>query len=251
MLLFQVPPPTRYDLNFTLAGFPIRVHPLFWLITLLFGSTGDLLLIPIWILVIFVSIVVHELGHALAFRRFGLSSQIVLHGMGGLTIPQSTLWGSRWANVALSPNQNIFISVAGPGAGFLLAVLVIVVVLLVGGSVGTTWLLGFIPLPLTALVPFGGRVVNVMVSLLLWVNVFWGLINLLPVYPLDGGNVTRNILIQADPVDGVRKSLWISVITGALIALAGLLVFRSIFMALLFGLLAFQSYQSLQGRFYQ
>jgi stage IV sporulation protein FB len=251
MLLFQVPPPTRYDLNFTLAGFPVRVHPLFWLITLLFGSSGDLLLIPIWILVIFVSILVHELGHALAFRRFGLSSQIVLHGMGGLTIPQSTMWGSRWANVALSPNQNIFISVAGPGAGFLFASLVIVVVLLVGGSVGTTWLLGFIPLPLSALVPIGGRLVNVMVSLLLWVNVFWGLINLLPVYPLDGGNVTRNILIQADPVDGVRKSLWISVITGALIALAGLLVFRSIFMALLFGLLAFQSYQSLQGRFYQ
>jgi membrane-associated protease RseP (regulator of RpoE activity) len=116
--------------------------------------------------------------------------------------------------------------------------------------VGTTWLLGFIPLPLNAQAPFGGRIVNVMVSMLLWVNIFWGLINLMPVHPLDGGSVTRNILIQADPVDGVRKSLWISVIVGALIALVGLLVFHSLFMALLFGLLAFQSYQSLQGRSY-
>jgi Zn-dependent protease len=75
------------------------------------------------------------------------------------------------------------------------------------------------------------------------------LINLAPVYPLDGGSVTRNVLLQADPLDGVRKSLWISVIAGAAIALAGLVFFRSIFMALLFGLLAFQSYQSLQHRF--
>jgi hypothetical protein len=47
----------------------------------------------------------------------------------------------------------------------------------------------------------------------------------------------------------VRKSLWISVIAGGLVALAGLIFLRSIFMALLFGLLAFQSYQALQRRF--
>ena len=85
--------------------------------------------------------------------------------------------------------------------------------------------------------------------MLLWVNVFWGLFNLLPVFPLDGGQVARNIIIQYDPYDGVRKSIWVSVITGGLIALYGLLVMRSIYIALLFGLLAFQSYQSLQRRY--
>jgi membrane-associated protease RseP (regulator of RpoE activity) len=97
--------------------------------------------------------------------------------------------------------------------------------------------------------PIGGRVVTVLVTMLLWVNVFWGLINLAPVYPLDGGSVMRNIFVQADPVDGVRKSLWLSVIAGAVVALVGFFLFRSLFMALLFGLLAFQSYQSLQSRF--
>jgi membrane-associated protease RseP (regulator of RpoE activity) len=87
------------------------------------------------------------------------------------------------------------------------------------------------------------------VTALLWINIFWGVINLMPVYPLDGGSVTRNVLLQADPVDGVRKSLWISVIAGALIALAAFFFLRSIFMAVLFGFLAFQSYQSLQARF--
>jgi membrane-associated protease RseP (regulator of RpoE activity) len=249
MQMFQPPPSTRYDLHFSVAGIPVSVHPLFWLITLLLGSTGDLLLIPIWILVIFVSILIHELGHALAFRRYGQRSRIVLHFAGGLTIPEPVYWGTGYANVGLSPNQHIFISLAGPGAGFIFATLIIILVTVMGGSVITTRLFGFIPLPLNALLPFGGRVVSVMLSMLLWVNVFWGLINLVPVYPLDGGSVTRNVLIQADPMDGVRKSLWISVIAGGLVALAGLIFLRSIFMALLFGLLAFQSYQALQSRF--
>ena len=248
MLMFQSPPPTRYDLRFTIAGIPVRVHPLFWLIMLLLGASGDILLIPIWLLVIFVSILVHELGHALAFRRYGQRSHIVLHFAGGLTIPEPVYWGGGLANVSLSPNQQIFISLAGPGAGFLLAGLVIGIVFITGGSVLTTWLFGFIPLPLTAQLAFGGRILNLFVTLMLWVNIFWGLVNLMPVFPLDGGNIARNILIQYDPLDGVRKSLWLSVIAGGIVALVGLIFFRSIFMALLFGLLAFQSYQSLQGR---
>jgi stage IV sporulation protein FB len=197
---------------------------------------------------VFVSIVVHELGHAFAMRYFGQSSHIVLHFAGGLAIPDSVQWGSRWANVALGPNQYILISLAGPVAGFILAGLGIVAVLLAGGSVGTTWLLGLIPLPLNAALPFGGRILDILVTILLWVNIFWGLINLLPVFPLDGGSVARNILIQFDPMNGVRKSLWVSVITGGLIALFALVFLRSIYMAFLFGLLAFQSYQSLQSR---
>ncbi|HSO11633.1 MAG TPA: hypothetical protein VLT51_04610, partial [Anaerolineales bacterium] len=99
MLLTQTPPPTQYDLRFSIAGIPVRVHPLFWLIALLLGSSGALVEIPIWILVVFVSILVHELGHALAFRRYGIQSHIVLHAMGGLTIPESTPWGTGWASV--------------------------------------------------------------------------------------------------------------------------------------------------------
>jgi len=118
MLLLQSPPPTRYDLRFSIAGIPIRVHPLFWLLTLLLGATGDLVQLLVWVLVVFVSIIVHELGHAFAMRYFGQSSHIVLHFAGGLAIPDSVQWGSRWANVALGPNQYILISLAGPVAGF-------------------------------------------------------------------------------------------------------------------------------------
>ena len=248
-MLFQSLPPTRYDLNFSIAGIPVRVHPLFWLVALLLGSSGALIQIPIWIIVLFASILIHELGHAFALRGFGVNSQIVLHFAGGLTIPETAPWGSGWARVSPSPNQEIVISLAGPFTGFIFASLVMLGVVASGGTLITSKLLGFLPLPLTALMPFGGTVLSIFVTMLLWVNIFWGLINLLPVFPLDGGQVARNILIQVDPRDGVRKSLWVSVVTGGILAILGLIAFRSVFMALLFGFLAFQSFQALQGRY--
>jgi stage IV sporulation protein FB len=249
-MFFQQLPPTRYDLRFSIAEVPVSVHPSFWLIAILFGASGNLLLLPIWVLVVFVSILVHELGHALVFRSHGQRSRIQLYFAGGLTIPEPVYWGSGYANVGLTANQQILISLAGPGAGFLFAALVIAATLLIGGSVGISWLLGFIPLPfLKEALPFGGIVLTALISLLLEVNIFWGLVNLMPVYPLDGGSVARNVFVQADPIAGIRKSLWLSVIAGAIVALVGLFFFRSVFIALLFAILAFQSYQSLQGRF--
>jgi hypothetical protein len=70
----------------------------------------------------------------------------------------------------------------------------------------------------------------------------------MPVYPLDGGNVTRILMLRADPWSGVRKSLWVSVVAGGVLAVLGLLLMGSVYIAFLFALLAFQSYQSLRGR---
>jgi stage IV sporulation protein FB len=248
MLLFQPPPYTRYDLNFSIAGIPVRVHPLFWLMTLLFGiSSGDPLQLLIWIAAVFVSILFHELGHALAMRLYGQPSQIVLHAMGGLTIPSQVRWGDSWANVSLTSNQEIFISLAGPGAGFILAAVIIALSLAAGGSLVLTLLFGFIPFPVVTL-PIASQIANSIVMTFLWVNIFWGLINLLPVYPLDGGNVTRRMLLSADPWNGVRKSLWVSVVAGVIVAALGLVFIHNLYLTLPFGLLAFQSYQALQGR---
>ena len=202
-----------------------------------------------WVLAIFLSVLVHELGHAFAFRRYGLRSSIVLHFAGGLTVPESVSWGSTWANVALSPREEIVVSLAGPFSGFVLATLLVGGVVVSGGSVAVDWLLGFIPLPAVTSLPFGGAFVTLLLAILVSVNVFWGLINLVPVYPLDGGNVARYALLQHDPYDGVRKSLWLSVVAGGVMAFVGLVFLRSMYMALLFGFLAFQSYQSLQSRF--
>jgi stage IV sporulation protein FB len=104
MSIFQVPPPTRFDLRFSVAGIPVRVHPLFWLIAILFGSSsGNIVSILSWVVAIFVSILIHELGHAFAMRRYGQGSQIILHFAGGLTVPESIAWGGGYASVATTP----------------------------------------------------------------------------------------------------------------------------------------------------
>jgi stage IV sporulation protein FB len=244
MLLFQPPPPTSFDLNFNLFGFPVRVHPLFWVIAILFGlSAGNPLHILLWVLAMFISIVIHELGHAFAMRYYGQGASIVLHGMGGLAIPQQSYYGG----VGWTSNQQIIISLAGPLAGFLFAVFVAIFVKITGGLLELRWLFSFLPFPYAQYLT-GSTAINSLMLDLLWINIFWGYINLLPVYPLDGGQVSRHVFLKLQPWNGVQISLWVSVITGALIAIASFIFLRSIYTAILFGMLAFQSYQALQNR---
>jgi Zn-dependent protease len=167
-------------------------------------------------------------------RYYGQRSQIVLHATGGLTIPEPVAWGTGWANVALTSNQEILITLAGPGAGFLFAALILAI----------AFVLRTVPLSITGL---PATIINSFINSFLWVNIFWGLINLVPVYPLDGGNVARHLFIKFDPWDGARKSLWLSVIAGGIAAIAGFALLGSIYMAVMFAFLAFQSYQTLQG----
>lgn len=247
MLMFQVPPPTRYDLNFSILGIPVRVHPFFWLISLLFGSSSNSMLgVLIWVVAAFVSILVHELGHALVMRRYGQDPEIILH-FGGLAVPRSFSWGGGYANVAATPTQQILISLAGPFAGFAFAILILAIAVALGGAIIPNFILGFLPFPVV-LFPTDAGILTSVIMTFLFINIFWGYINLVPVYPLDGGQVARYAWLKTDPWDGVRKSLWLSVIAGAIMTLLALVFFRSIYMAVLFGLLAFQSYQSVQGR---
>ncbi|MBN1991874.1 MAG: hypothetical protein JW953_04175 [Anaerolineae bacterium] len=247
MTIFQVPPYTRLDVKFTIFGIPVRVHPLFWLLTLFLGAySGNIIQLLIWVIVVFFSILIHELGHSFMMRLYGQDSYIVLHIAGGLTVPVSSRRSGRWTNVVDDSTQQIFISLAGPLAGFLLAAIVLATVAIMGGQITINWFLGIIPLP-GAFLPSSSWIVNAMLASLLWVNVFWGLINLMPVFPLDGGNVTRHLFIKVYPWDGVRKSLWLSVVSGTIVAIVGLVFLRSIFIVFLFGFLALQSYQMLRG----
>ena len=211
--MFQVPPRTPYDLNFSIFGISVQVHPLFWLITLLFGyQLGSVSLVLTWIVVVFVSILIHELGHSLMMRFFGQDSYIVLHSMGGLAIPTTGRWGdssSEWS-------RQIAISLAGPFAGFLFAAVTIGIGIAAGGRFFVSELFGFLPFP-NIFFP-GSEFVQSLIFLILYVNIFWGLINLLPVFPLDGGKVAQSLFVRANPWTGFQNSLWLSVIVGGLVA---------------------------------
>jgi stage IV sporulation protein FB len=73
-------------LKFSILGIPVGVDWWFWLMCILLGggfyakAPEDWHRVAVWTAVVFVSIMVHELGHALAARRFGVKPLIKLHG---------------------------------------------------------------------------------------------------------------------------------------------------------------------------
>ena len=157
----QESPP--FSWHFSLGRIPVVVEPMFWLTTVLLGSTlRDGQVIALWVAVCFLSVLVHELGHAVAAMAMGSAVRIRLYGFGGLTYHEGF---GRWRGVA--------VSLAGPFAGFLLA--------------GVMYGLERVWPPSTSMG-------SVFYSLMKYVNIWWGLLNLLPVPPLDGGHVSQGVL---------------------------------------------------------
>jgi stage IV sporulation protein FB len=259
MNLFEdsLAPRTRFDLNFRLGDVPVRVHPYFWLSTLLLGLDlrlpflKALLYLSLWAAIVFVSILVHELGHVLMGRYYGSRGHIILTGFCGLAVGSSELPERR---------QRIAVSLAGPGAGFLLAAVVTLLTWLYNPDLARYLLGSLIHIDVAVgLELFPADFVVYALSIALWINVFWGLVNLLPLWPLDGGQICREICQAYRGREGMRIALQISVVTAGILAVLALIEFAnkkplvsflsfggSLFPVLFFGLLALSSWQLLQ-----
>ena len=87
---------------------------------------------------------------------------------------------------------------------------------------------------------------NELIFDLLYINIFWGLVNLLPIYPLDGGQIAHEVLSVVNPRDGLRQSLWLSVIVAAGLAVLAGTRLQDKFLAIFFGYFAYTSYMTLQ-----
>ena len=196
------------NLSFRLGKIPVRIQPSFFLIALLFVIYGTVNLgtLAAWVAIVFVSVMLHELGHATMGLAFGLSPSIELHGMGG-----TTSWSG---GAALTTGKRILISLAGPFAGFALAAVV-------------RFGLGPGVFPPTPLGEFAYR--N-----LLFVNFGWGVLNLLPMLPLDGGNVMTQVLHALTGGHGDRPARIVSIVVASL-AIPVALLFGSWWGALLAG----------------
>jgi stage IV sporulation protein FB len=157
-------------LRFSLFGFPILIHWMFWLNTALMGgamganSPEQFRSLLGWVAAVLLSILIHELGHALTMRNFGDPRVgIVLYAFGGLA------QGSRHR----TRHQDLLITAAGPG-------LQILVGLAVGWAI-TLW-------------PPTSPWLHQMLDGFTVVSIFWALLNLVPVLPLDGGRLCQAYL---------------------------------------------------------
>ena len=176
--------------HFHVLGIPVRIEPFFWIGAVLLGyNLGDARLIIMWVAVVLVSVLVHELGHAVALKTFGQSSAIVLHGFGGLTFSQRKLGRVR----------SILVTLAGPFTA--LALLGIPALLLRESGYGLELELDY---------RMSDQVFGIwpVVYFAAVINVWWSIANLLPIRPLDGGNVLTELV-------GVQPARLVSVVVGA------------------------------------
>jgi Zn-dependent protease len=196
---------------------PVSIHPIFWIMAFGIGwlnSNQDIVDTIMWMLVIFVSILVHEFGHAVTARAFGQQTHIELMGMGGATY-------RRGGNI--SAFKEFLIVLMGPLAGFGLFLISTFLLFAFGNAA-----------------PYA---VLFMLQASIWVNFYWTILNLIPVYPMDGGKLFRIILESIFGVQGVKFSLFVSMaIAGTLSVL--FLWEQQIFLAAIFLLFTYEGYKA-------
>jgi Zn-dependent protease len=174
----------------------------------------------IWIPILFISVLFHELAHAAAIAMFGFgSSQIVLGGMGGHTANAQMRDARPW--------QDVVISVAGPVSNFLLSYVCFLIVR-------------------NTEIAYTDKMLRVLLPTMYDASIWWGKLNLIPVPPLDGGHATRSFfnMFLTDRRSFVI-STWIALVVGGAVAIYG---FRKgqLFLAFFLVMMLFRVWQQWQ-----
>ena len=235
--MLQEPGASPYDLHFNCFGFPVRITWGFWIVAAVLGwswsgvlddaaqmldidSPGAPMLLVVWIGAVWLSILVHELGHAFAMRFYGLRSRIVLYHFGGLAISDSMgAWdGARRRQVGAG--QQIIISLAGPGLQLALAL----VVWLIGLQAGvlmemSSWLYNLTGIEVGATEFPKSMVLYALFDAILYPSTAWAILNLAPILPLDGGQVLRSGLMLSRARDPMRIAHIVSIGAAALMGI--------------------------------
>lgn len=192
---------------------PVGIHPFFWLFAALIGwlMSKTLTGMFIWLGIIFVSVLFHEFGHAITAVCFRQKARIQLVALGGVTSyegPKLKFW------------KQFLITFNGPLFGFLLSLIATALLLI-------SW-----P-PLFTSVLKATQIANI----------FWTVVNLLPVLPMDGGQLLRIVLEANFGIKGFKASLLIGSAIAVAIALVCFL-FQNMLLGAFFFLFAFMSFDS-------
>ena len=203
--------------EFNLFKIPVRVEASFWIIMALFGfmwNQGEqsslFLNIALFVIAAFISILVHELGHAMMIRKYKLPTQIVLSSFGGYASHPAGYFNRM---------QSFLVTLAGP---LLQATL----------GVALLFALPHLGLPDSKLDKF--------FDYLIIVSIGWAILNCLPVLPLDGGRMLEAILGPKR----LKITIIVSLVTATAIAILGFAT-GQLFIAIIMAMFAWQNYQAL------
>ena len=183
-------------------GIDLKLHSTFWLLPAFMFITGWLrggapaaALDTAWVLAVFGCVALHELGHALAARWYGIRTQdITLYPIGGI---------ARLERIPERAWPEIVIAMAGPMVNVIIALLLVPLVILNGIAIHHWW-------------PSTGDPIHAFLVRVLFSNVLLVLFNLIPAFPMDGGRVFRALLSLF--TDRVTATNWAARL-GSLIAI--------------------------------
>lgn len=209
-----------------LFGIPLQVHPTFWLLpaSVLFTNVGgglaSMLFALVAVFLLFVCLVLHELGHALMARHFGIRTRdITLYPIGG---------AARLESMSEKPFEEVCIALAGPAV-------TLGIVLLLTPLVFAAFLFGLLSSEVVLSGTAGGalEVLAMLVAVLWGSNLFLLVFNLLPAFPMDGGRVLRALLARGlGLLRATEIAVNVSLVLTVLLAAAGLF-FRQPFLVAL------------------
>ncbi len=198
-----------------LFGVEIRVH-LSFLFLLFFiwltESAGKTIASPergvALLAIVFASVVMHELGHALLSLKMGIPVKaVILLPIGGVTVLDETRQTIESGEQTWK--RDILIAVTGPVVNAVLAGIAIAAISMAAPDIGI-WKPPYI---------HSGNLPRSVV----WINIFLAGFNLLPAYPMDGGRVIRAIFSRSmDPIRATRRAVSIGQTLATVLMVAGM-----------------------------
>ena len=196
--------------RFRLFGFPVSIHLSFLLVpALLLGTRLSSLSVVLWGVSILVSVILHELGHAAAVRRFGgRVDDIRIFALGGVTV-----W--REGAASMPEWKHFLVAAAGSGVGLFAGLGLYSFIRLGGmGEAARAFVLQPWSIDLLAADRYGEYLVF-SAGAFIWVSVVWGLVNWLPIGGLDGSKMLRVVLVKLLGPSGDLHSRIIGLLVGA------------------------------------
>ncbi len=222
-------------IHFNLFGFPCYIRPSYCEEMALLGSAlnistlQDLLYPALFVIAGFIAILSHELGHALVGKKLGGGEQtVVLEMLGGVTLSQG---------MHLTRAGRIAMIIAGPLMTFLLGAIAYMITWNVAGDFLTANDVGMVDMLFHPWLVTLAHPNMLFFCFLIMIGLWWTILNLLPIFPLDGGQLLAQL------VKSPKKVFLVGIITSVLIAVAGYWYFRSYFLPVLMLFLAYTNYR--------